>query len=197
MAGCRWHTITVLELLTFPLLSCRWLLTLPTATCSPCTWCWCCAQLWTCSSNCVTTRQLLDLHAACSSLGPTPVLRSRWVGKLARKAKGDGGRAHFLPPAHSISFHYLDPEDSGSLWEEPDRCPPAELRPTQSIRLVCRFLYSTVPWTSCWKVPPVRSLLLSNIQRPDLQSHTGKIIAICSLKTRKESCTLRLSNAYC
>lgn len=196
MVWYRRHTITVvLELPTFPVSSpCRWLLTSPTATCSPCTWCWCCAQLWTCSSNCVTSRLLLDLHAACSSSGPTPVLRSRWVDKLARKVEGMDGRTFDPLPARLISFCYLDPEDSGSLWEELDRCPPAQLRPTQSIWPVRRLLYSTVPRTSCWKVPPVWSLLLSNIQRPDLQSHTGKIMAISGLKTCTESCTFRVSN---
>lgn len=57
----------------------RWLLISPTVISSQSTWCWCCAQLWTCSSNCATSRRLPALRDACSSWGQIQMLHSRLV----------------------------------------------------------------------------------------------------------------------
>lgn len=55
----------------------RWLLILPIATSNQSTWFWCCAQLWTYSSNFGTSRQLLGLLAVFLNWDLTQLLHSR------------------------------------------------------------------------------------------------------------------------
>lgn len=62
----------------------RWLLILHIAISSQYTWFWCCAQLWTYSSNFETSRQLLGLLADYSSWDLIQLLHSRFVFLTSR-----------------------------------------------------------------------------------------------------------------
>lgn len=67
-----------------------------------------------------------------------------------------------------------DTQDLGSMREDADRCPPAELRPPQSIWPVRCLVHTPVPWTPSGEVPPLWGLLLPPLQGPGLQGHTGQ-----------------------